>query len=196
MIIEIGDKLVSADLFEKEFVCNLGACKGICCLEGDDGAPLTLQEVHKLEENIDEILPLMTEEGRATVAEKGVFYVDRDHDTVTVLNSGKECAFVKLDEEGISKCSIEEAYREGKIDFNKPISCHLYPIRVKVYRTFTSLNYDRWPICADACTLGEELKVSVYKFLKEPITRKWGEGFYLEMEKVDEEIKKNKLEKE
>jgi hypothetical protein len=196
MIIEIGDKLVSAELFENEFVCNLGACKGICCLEGDDGAPLTLEEVNNLEENIDDIKPFMTDEGKETIEEKGVFYVDRDQDTVTVLNNGKECAFVKSDEKGISKCSIEEAYHEGKITFNKPISCHLYPIRVKVYRTFTSLNYDRWPICKDACTLGEELKVPVYKFLKEPIIRKWGQEFFLEMEKVDEEIKKNKLEKE
>ena len=190
MIIEIGDKIVSTELFEKEFVCNLGACKGICCVEGDDGAPLTMEEVDLLEENIDLIKPYMTEEGLDQIDKAGVFYMDRDNDPVTALNEGKECSFVNTDEDGTYKCSIEQAYKDGKINFNKPVSCHLYPIRVKEYRSFTSLNYDVWPICSDACKLGEELKVSVYKFLKDPLIRAYGEAFYQELEKADEELNK------
>ena len=182
MIIEIGDKLVSTEIFEKEFVCNLGACKGICCVEGDDGAPLSMDEVTLLEDHIDQIKPFMTQEGADRIDDKGVFYMDRDNEPVTTLNEGKECSFVTKGEDGIYKCSIENANRENAISFNKPVSCHLYPIRVKEFRSFISLNYDRWPICSDACVLGKELKVSVYKFLKEPLTRVYGAPFYQELE--------------
>lgn len=192
MIIEIGDKLVSTELFEKEFVCNLKACKGVCCVEGDDGAPLTMDEVDLIEDHIDDIKPYMTPEGIAQIEKSGVFYMDQDNEPVTSLNKGRECSFVTKNEEGIYMCTIEQAYREGNINFNKPISCHLYPIRVKKYRTFESLNYDKWPICDDACTLGEQLKVKVYQFLKEPLIRAYGESFYAELEKVDEELQKAK----
>ena len=192
MIIEIGDKLVSEDIFEKEFVCNLGACKGACCVEGDDGAPLTMDEVTLLEDNIDAIKPYMTEEGIATIGRVGVFYMDQDNEPVTALVKGAECAFVFRDDEGITKCSVEQAYRDGKTDFNKPISCHLYPIRAQKYRTFTALNYDRWEICKDACSLGEQLGVSVFKFLKEPLIRAYGAPFYEQLEIADKELQKNK----
>jgi Protein of unknown function (DUF3109) len=192
MIIEIGDKLVSSELFEKEFVCNLKACKGICCIEGDDGAPLTDEELNLLEENIEEIKPYMTEEGVKQVESKGVFYMDRDNEAVTSLNKGKECSFVTASEDGIYQCTIEQAKNDGSIDFDKPISCHLYPIRVKIYRSFISLNYDKWPICDDACKLGTELGVTVYKFLKDPLIRAYGQEFYHELEKVDQELKSPK----
>ena len=188
MIIEIGDKLVSTEIFEKEFVCNLGACKGICCVEGDDGAPLSFEEVDLIEDQLENIKPFMTPEGIQRVEEKGVFYMDIDNEPVTTLNKTKECSFVTKGDDGIYKCSIETAYREGAITFNKPISCHLYPIRVKEFRSFKSLNYDRWPICSDACILGKELKVSVYKFLKEPLTRAFGAPFYQELEKIDKQL--------
>lgn len=191
MIIEIGDKLVSTELFEKEFVCNLNACKGICCVKGDDGAPLSLDEVNKLEEGLEQIKPYMTEKGKAQVEKSGVFYMDRSNEPVTTLNDGKECSFVTEGEDGIYKCTIEQAYKDGKIDFNKPMSCHLYPIRVKEYRSFTSLNYDKWPICSDACALGEELSVTVYKFLKDPLIRAYGAEFYAELERVEQELKKS-----
>ncbi|MEX1002876.1 MAG: DUF3109 family protein [Crocinitomicaceae bacterium] len=189
MIVEIGDKLVSTEIFEKEFVCNLSACKGICCVEGDDGAPLTLEEITLLEDHLDDITPFMTLEGKAQVNKKGVFYMDRDNEPVTPLNKGKECSFVTKDEKGVYLCTIEQAYRAGKIPFNKPISCHLYPIRVKNYRSFSSLNYDKWPICKDACVLGEKLKVTVYEFLKDPLIRAYGNDFYEELVKVDKELK-------
>lgn len=188
MIIEIEDKLVSQDIFEKHFVCNLSACKGACCVEGDDGAPLTLEEVDLIENHLEDIKPYMRQEAIDVVAKKGVFYMDRDNEPVTSLVKGKDCVFVTLDEQGITKCGIERAYREKVIPFNKPISCHLYPIRVQKYAKFESLNYDRWPICKPACALGEELKVPVYKFLKEPLIRKYGEDFYQELEKVSAEL--------
>jgi len=189
MIIEIGDKLVSDEIFEKEFVCNLNACKGACCVEGNDGAPLTNEEVDLLEEHVDRIKPYMTPEGVEQVEANGVFYMDRENEPVTSLVKGAECAFVFRDDRGITKCSVEQAYRDEKIPFNKPISCHLYPIRVKKFRSFTALNYDKWPICKDACTLGEELGVPVFRFLEEPLKRIYGEAFYTELEKTAAELK-------
>jgi hypothetical protein len=147
-----------------------------------------MEEVNLIEDNIDAIKPYMTNEGLAQIEKEGVFYMDRDNDPVTSLNEGKECSFVTKGEDGIYKCTIEQAYKEKAIDFNKPISCHLYPIRVKKYRSFSSLNYDKWPICSDACTLGKELKVKVYQFLKDPLIRAYGETFFNEMEKVDKEL--------
>ena len=190
MIIEIGKVLVSSDLLEKHFVCDLNACKGACCVEGDDGAPINQEEIDLLEEHIDVIKPYMTQKGIDVVDEQGVFYMDRFNEPVTSLVNNKDCAFVTLDEKGITKCGVEQAYREGEIPFNKPISCHLYPIRVSKFSSFDSLNYDRWSICNPACSLGEQLKVPVYKFLKEPITRAYGEDFFNELEKVDDQMKK------
>lgn len=191
-MIEIEGKLLSLDLFEKEFVCNLSACKGACCEEGDSGAPLTFEEVDTLEESLEIIRPYMTEEGREVVDSQGVFYMDHDNEPVTSLVNGKECAFVTYDDNGITKCGVEEAYNDGKIDFKKPISCHLYPIRVAKLRKYEAINYDKWSICSDACKLGEELNVKVYQFLKEPIIRRWGEKFFGELIQIDEEIQKNK----
>jgi len=189
MIIEIGDKLVSGEIFEKEFVCNLNACKGACCIEGNEGAPLQQGEIDLLEEHLEAIKPYMTEGGVKQVDTKGVFYMDRENEPVTSLVRGKECAFVFFDEKGITKCAVQQAYRDEKIPFNKPISCHLYPIRVKKYKSFTTLNYDKWPICKDACALGEELGVPVYRFLEEPLKRVYGVAFYTELEKVAEALK-------
>jgi len=191
MIIEIEDKLVSSELFSKQFVCNLSACKGACCVEGDTGAPLDPEEIGPIEKNLDKIKPYMTPEGIEAVNAEGVSYLDSFDDPVTMLVKGKECAFVFRDEVGVTKCSIEKAYREGAITFNKPISCHLYPIRVKKHADYESLNYDRWSICKDACTLGKELKVSVFRFLKEPLVRAYGAGFYREMENVEKELNKS-----
>lgn len=190
MIIEIGDKLVSTEILKEEFVCNLGACKGACCVEGTDGAPLEQEEVEQLEEHVDEIKPFLEKRGLDVIEKQGVFYMDRFNEPVTSIVNGKECVFVFRDQEGITKCGIEEAHRQGKIPFNKPKSCHLYPIRVKKYRSFSALNYDRWPICSDACQLGAELKVPVYRFLKEPITRIYGESFFEELEVAAEELDK------
>lgn len=193
MIIEIKDKLVSTELFSKEFVCNLTACKGACCVEGDTGAPLTVEEVGLLEDHLEEIKPLMTKAGIAEVKRTGVSYLDSHGEPVTSIVKGKDCVFVYRDENKITKCAIQQSYVAGKIPFNKPISCHLYPIRVKKMEKFEALNYDRWSICSDACKLGKELKVPVYKFLKEPLIRAYGPKFYSELEKADRDLAKEKL---
>lgn len=192
MLIEVKDKVVSTQIFERKFVCDLNACKGACCIEGDAGAPLTLDEIDVIEEDLEAIKPYMRPEGIAAVEESGVFYMDIDNEPVTTLVNGKECAFVYFDENGITKCSIEQAHKDGKTDFKKPISCHLYPIRAKKFNEFTALSYNEWDICAPACTCGEELNVSVYRFLKEPIIRAYGEDFYKELETVDKEIAEQK----
>lgn len=192
MLIEIQDKVVSLDLFEKKFVCDLNACKGACCIEGDAGAPITEEEIAILEDDLEFIKPYMRPEGIAEVDKTGVFYMDWDNDPVTTLVNGAECAFVFFDEKGITKCAIEQAHKDGKTSFKKPISCHLYPIRAQRYAQFEALNYNEWKICAPACACGENLNVKVYKFLKEPIVRAYGEAFYEEMEIVDRELEKQK----
>lgn len=189
MLIELNDKIISTQIFERKFVCDLSACKGACCIEGDSGAPLTLDEVNILEEEIEAIKPYMRPEGIAAVEKSGVFYIDQENDEVTTLVNGKECAFVFFDEQGITKCSIEKANKEGKLDFKKPISCHLYPIRTKQFEEFEAMNYDVWDICKPACACGDKLDVPVFRFLKEPLIRKYGEEFFAELEQVDREIK-------
>lgn len=192
MLLEIQDKVVSIDLFEKKFVCDLTACKGACCIEGDAGAPLTFEEVSIMEDDLEKIKPFMRPEGVAAVEETGVFYMDWDNEPVSTLVNEKECAFVTFDDKGTALCAIEQAHKAGKTEFKKPISCHLYPIRVKKYNEFTALNYNEWNICKSACDCGDKLDVKVYKFLKEPIVRAFGEDFFTELETVDKEIEKQK----
>lgn len=189
MLVEVKDKVVSTQIFDRKFVCDLNACKGACCIEGDAGAPLTEEEVSIIEDNLEAIKPYMRPEGIAEVDKSGVFYMDQDNEPVTGLVNGGECAFVYFDEKGITKCSIEQAHLNGDIDFKKPISCHLYPIRVKQFNDFQALNYDVWKICEPACACGEKLDVPVYKFLKEPLIRAFGKEFYSELELVDKELK-------
>lgn len=193
MLIEIDDKVISLEIFSKKFVCDLNACKGACCIEGDSGAPITAEEVSILEEDLEKIKPFMRPEGIAAVEETGVFYMDWDNEMVTTLVNEKECAFVFFDEKGITKCAIEQAHKAGVTDFKKPISCHLYPIRTAKFTEFEALNYNEWSICSPACTLGEALSVKVYQFLKEPLIRAYGEEFYKELEIVDAEIERQNL---
>jgi hypothetical protein len=188
MLVEIEDKIVSTQIFERQFVCDLTACKGACCIEGDGGAPVTPEEVQIIEKHLDQIVPFMRPEGIAAVKEQGVVYLDNDLEPATTLVNGAECAFVFFDNTGIAKCAIEKAQREGIIDFPKPISCHLYPIRTKKFQDYTALNYEKWDICEPACACGEKLEVPVYKFLKEPLQRAFGTQFYQELEKVASEL--------
>ncbi len=192
-MVEIDDKLISLDVFEKRFVCDLNACKGACCIEGDSGAPLEEEEIDIIEENLEKIKPYMRVEGLAEVDKTGVFYMDQDNEPVTTLVNDAECAFVFFDENNITKCAIEAAYNNGDITYKKPISCHLYPIRVKNLTNFVALNYGHWKICNAACKLGKSLDVKTFKFLKEPIIRKWGVDFYEKLEAVDKELEKRKV---
>ncbi len=188
MLIEIEDKIVSSDLFTEKFVCDLTACKGACCIEGDAGAPLKMEEIDKLEEIFEEVKPYMNEEGVQTVEKSGVFYMDLDNEPVTTLVSSGACAFANKDEKGTLYCSIEKAYLDQKIDFQKPISCALFPVRVKEYTSFTALNYEQIDLCKPACDCGSKLNVPLYKFLKKPLQRAFGEDFFTDLEAVHSEI--------
>lgn len=189
MLIEVDDKVVSTQIFERKFVCDLNACKGACCIEGDAGAPLTYDEIDIIEDDLEAIKPYMRPEGLAEIERNGIFYLDQDNEPVTALVNEQECAFVYFDAQGITKCAIEKAYLEGKTTFKKPISCHLYPIRVKQFNDYKALNYDVWKICEPACACGDKLDVPVYRFLKEPLIRAFGEAFFSELEVVEQELK-------
>ncbi len=191
-MIIVDNALISEDVFEKRFVCDLGACKGACCVEGESGAPLEAGEIGIIEDALSEIKPYMRKEGIEVVEKMGVFEVDSDGDYVTPLVNGKECAFVNFDGKGIAKCSIENAYRDGKIDFPKPISCHLYPIRLTNLKDFIAVNYHHWPICDPARACGGKLDVKVYRFLKEPIIRKFGAEFFEKLIAAEEHLESNR----
>ncbi len=190
-MIQIEDKLISEEIFSEKFVCDLTRCKGACCVEGDAGAPLEKNETEILDNLYPKIKPFLREEGIKAIEEQGTWTVDpMDGDFVTPLVGGSECAYVIFDEKGVTKCGIEKAYEEGAIDYHKPISCHLYPIRVTEYTEFSALNYHDWPICAPACDLGKELSVPVYRFLKSPLIRKYGENFYETLTEAAQEYEK------
>ena len=183
-MIEVGKTLVSDDVIEEQFVCDLNRCKGACCVEGELGAPLNEDELIQIEEVIDLVKPYLSQEAIDVLEKEGGYLLDEDGDFSTTTINGKECAFAFYNENKILKCGIEQAYKEGKTDFKKPISCHLYPIRISKLPDFEALNYDRWQICSPACDLGKELKVPVYQFLKEALIRKYGEDWYSELEHV------------
>ena len=183
-MIVLQDTVISDDIKEKFFVCNLEKCKGACCVEGDLGAPLAADELQVLAHNYEQIKPYLSEAGRQAIAEQGLYIKDWEDDFSTTTINDRECAYAIYDENQILKCGIEQAYLDGKIPWKKPISCHLYPIRITKYDGFEALNYDRWDICNAACSFGEQLGVPVYKFLREPLIRKYGEGWYQELEEI------------
>lgn len=188
-MVQVEDKIISLDVFDKQFVCDLSACKGACCVEGDSGAPLRDDELNILSTIFDDVKPFMRQEGIQAVEEYGIYVVDGDGDNTTSLVNNNECAFVSFDEDGTSKCSIEQAYNAGKVDFKKPISCHLFPIRIKKYRDFEAVNYESIDICKPACDCGEKLQVSVFRFLKEPLIRNYGKNWYDELCEADRLLK-------
>lgn len=192
-MIQIDDKVISLDLFEKHFTCDISKCLGACCVHGDSGAPLEEDEILILEQNIDKIKPYLTPEGIAVIEQCGVSVIDFDNEFVTPLvRGGEECAYSFFSANGVCLCGIEKAYREGVIPFIKPISCHLYPIRVKRFEKITALNYDRWSICAPARELGEKEKKPVFMFLEEPIIRMFGEDFYKSLEDIYKSLEEEK----
>lgn len=186
---QIGDTIVSDEVLEKEFVCNLSACHGQCCIDGDAGAPLDKEETQILDDIYDKVKPYLRPEGIESIERQGKWVIGEDQGYETPLIDGKECAYVIFDGK-TALCAIEQAYNNKEINWKKPISCHLYPIRIKEYAQFSAINYHKWYICDDACSLGKELGVTVYQFLKEPLIRKFGEEWYQELDKVAEERKK------
>jgi hypothetical protein len=181
-MIIIDNTIISDDIKEQFFVCDLEKCKGACCVEGDAGAPLEEEETAILEEIYPIVKDYITSEGRNAIMAQGTWVFDKDGDKVTpTIGENRECAYALYDERGILKCGIEQAYLDGKTNFKKPVSCHLYPIRITKYDQYDALNYDRWDICSAACVLGGSLGVPVYKFLKEALIRKYGSEWYDEL---------------
>ena len=184
-MIIIGEALVSEEIFEEHFVCDLNACKGACCVEGESGAPLESSEVEEIERAYDAAKEYMKPEGIEVIEKTGFFEVDVDGDLVTpLIGHHGECAYIFYDEQGIAKCALEKAYLEGKTSWKKPISCHLYPIRLTKLKEYIGVNYHRWPICKPACDCGSKLQVPVYRFLKEPLIRQFGAEWYTQLEEV------------
>ncbi|GAA4447949.1 DUF3109 family protein [Nibrella saemangeumensis] len=186
-MILIDNTCISDDIAEKFFVCNLEKCKGACCVEGDMGAPLEHSELAILKEIYPKVKPYLSAEGIRAIEEQGLYEEDFDGDYVTTTVNGRECVYAIYDEKGTLKCGIEQAYLDGKINFKKPISCHLYPIRITKYEHYHALNYDRWPICSPACGLGKELNVPVYRFVREALVRAYGQQWYDELVKEVEQ---------
>jgi len=186
---QLGKTIVSEDIIEKDFVCNLSACKGACCIDGDAGAPLTKEETEILKDIYPKVKPFLRNEGIEAIEKQGTHITTDFGDLETPLINHADCAYVIFDDKKTALCGIEEAYNQGEISWKKPVSCHLYPIRVKDYSEFSAVNYDKWEICDDACTLGKELQVPVYKFVKEALIRKFGEDWYAELEKVAAKLK-------
>ena len=186
-MMQIENTLISDDLLEKEFVCNIQKCKGACCVEGEAGAPLEERELALLEKHFEAVAPYLNESGLAEIKKQGRYVKGLDGEWETPIIDGKECVYTIFDEKGHVACGIEKAYRDGKIDWKKPISCHLYPIRVQQYSEFAAVNYHHWQICDSGCALGEELKVPVYQFVKEALIRKFGKAWYATLEQVAQE---------
>ncbi|MCM1337615.1 MAG: DUF3109 family protein [Candidatus Amulumruptor caecigallinarius] len=180
-MLQIQDTLVSLDLAERFFCCDLDACRGECCIEGDAGAPITREEFDRLKELVsevkDDLLPLAREE----IEHRGVGYIDEEGDLVTSIIDGRNCVFTCYAPGGKCICALEKAFREGRTDFRKPISCYLYPLRITEYPTFTAVNYHRWKICRPAEKLGRKLGLRLYQFLKEPLTERFGQEWYDEL---------------
>jgi hypothetical protein len=181
---QLGKVIVSEEIIEKDFVCNLNACKGACCVDGDAGAPLEEKETEILVDIYHKVKPFLRPEGIQAIEEQGAFVKGEDGEWETPLIAGSECAYVIISESGVNKCGLEEAYNQGVTKWKKPISCHLYPIRIREYTELTAVNYHKWQICDAACSLGKELQVPVYIFVKEALIRKFGKKWYAELEQV------------
>lgn len=184
-MIEIDKTLVSTELFEKKFVCDLAACKGACCIEGDTGAPVSVDEIEILERIYDDVLPYMAPAGIEAIEAQDKYVLGKDGEFETPLVNQKECAYVFFDDNEVAKCAIEAAYIDEKVDFKKPVSCHLYPVRVTEYKRFDAVNFHEWDICEAACACGDKLEVQLFRFLKDPLIRKFGEEWYEKMCEAD-----------
>ena len=180
-MIQIQQTLLYDDIFEETFICDLCKCKGQCCVDGESGAPLTNEEFNQINEILPEIWNDLSPTAQEVINEQGIAYTDYDGELVTSIIKGEECVFTYFDENGICKCAIDNAYKEGRISVEKPISCHLYPIRLTEYKEYTAVNYHRWSICEPAVKLGRKNGLPLYRFLKEPLIRKFGEEWYNEV---------------
>lgn len=181
MMLQIQNTIVTLDLAEEFFCCDLEKCLGACCIEGDAGAPVTIDEVAKIEEVLPVVEPEMLPRAVEKVRQNGVAYVDQEGDLVTTILDGRNCAFTCYAPGGICLCALEKAFREGKTGFKKPASCSLYPLRLTTYPTFTAVNYHRWKICRDAVANGRKKGIRLYQFLRGPLTERFGKEWYDEL---------------
>lgn len=181
VMLEIQNTLVSLDLVERFFCCDLEKCLGQCCIDGDAGAPITEEERQKIEELLPEIWDDLLPQAQEVIRAQGVAYTDEEGDLVTSIVDNRNCVFTTFGKDGVCLCAIEKAYREGRVDFLKPSSCHLYPVRLTTYPSFTAVNYHRWKICKCAEVLGRKEGIRVYQFLKEPLTTRFGKEWYDEL---------------
>jgi len=191
-MLQIDDTIISLDIIEEFFLCDISLCKGQCCVDGDSGAPVEEEEVPLLKKFLPDIWKDLSFEAQKIIDKQGVVYIDEDGEYVTSLVNGEDCVFTYYDEQGVCKCAFEKAYHEGKIDFYKPISCHLYPIRVAKYHDFQAVNYHRWSVCGSARKLGKKEGLKIYQFLKEPLIRKFGQEWYDCLCQIASEWEKNK----
>ena len=185
---QIDKTLISEELISKNFVCNLSACRGACCVEGEAGAPLEEEEIKMIGNDFEAIKPFLSMEGLEAIENQGKFIKTKDGGLETPLVNNKECAYVVFNSNGTSTCGIENAHKEKKINWKKPISCHLYPVRIVSYSEFTAVNYHKWHICESACNLGDNLKIPIYRFVKEALIKKFGEEWYAKLESTAKEI--------
>ncbi len=187
---QIGDVLISDDVLGKRFLCDLSQCKGACCIEGDAGAPVEADEVKRLEDALPAVWDDLSAEARDVIRQQGLTYTDIDGQQVISIVNGRDCVFTCYDAKGMCLCALEKAFREHRIDFYKPISCHLYPIRVSQVGDMKALNYHEWSVCQGARLLGRKLNVRVYEFLREPLIRMFGQEWYDELCDAAEELRK------
>lgn len=187
-ILQVGDVLISPDILTERFCCDYEKCRGICCIEGNAGAPVTLDEIGDIEDSLDTVWPMLSSSAQTVIEQQGVAYTDKEGDLVTSIVEGKDCVFTCY-AEGNCLCALEKAFRNGKTRFCKPISCALYPIRAKRFSDGTTgLNYNRWDICRDAVKKGEALDMPVYKFLKAPLIQRFGKEWYVQLETLADEL--------
>jgi hypothetical protein len=188
-MIQIADTLVSRDLVESYFSCELGRCRGMCCVEGDSGAPLEEHECEAIRKNLSSVWDELSPQARKVINTSGICYRDREGETVTSLVDGRECVFVSMREDGSCGCAFEKAYIDGRSTFRKPVSCYLYPVRVKKLKYYIAVNYDRWDICCSGVASGLRLGVPLYRFLREPLIMRFGKEWYEALEACAEHLK-------
>jgi len=191
-VIQIEDTIVSWDIFEQKFCCDLAVCKGACCVEGDSGAPLEEKETERIRVNYERIRPYMTEAGVKVVEQQGFSVIDMEGDEVTPLIAGRECAYA-IEENGNCWCAIEKAWLKGESDFRKPISCHLYPVRITKYRNYEAVNYNEWSICACARKRGVKEGIPLYVFLKDAFIARYGEEWYAQLCLAAKELESGRI---
>lgn len=192
-MIQIDDTIISLDIIEEYFLCDISACKGSCCIEGESGAPVEEAEIAEIENVLPAIWDDLSPASQKVIKRQGVVYLDADGEYVTSLVNGEDCVFTYYDENGVCKCAIEKAFREGKTQFYKPVSCHLYPVRVARYKEFRAVNYHRWSVCKPARQEGRKAGLPIYQFLREPLIRKFGQEWYDALCQVADEYKENKF---